>query len=143
MTTPTSAEPSAEPAGGGVRGGFAAFGSIVAGIVLLMNGVLQIFEGVSAISTDRIIVVGQDYTYSWNTTAWGWIHVVLGALIVLIGLAVMGGAQWARLCAIALACLAIIANFLWLPYYPWWSVLLIALNLFVIWALATWQPRRV
>ena len=112
-------------------------------MMLVMNGILQILEGVSALSDDHIIVLGQQYTYQWNPTGWGWIHVALGGLIALVGLAVMTGSEIARVFAIILACLAIITNFLWLPYYPWWSVLLIALNMFVIWALATWQPRRV
>lgn len=142
MATSHTADPAADPPGGGVKTGFAAFGSITGAMILVMNGILQILEGVSALSDDRIIVLGQQYAYQWTPTGWGWIHVVLGALIALIGLAVMTGSDIARVFAIILACLAIITNFLWLPYYPWWSVLLIALNMFVIWALATWQPRR-
>lgn len=133
---------SADPSTGGVKQGFAAFGSIAVGIILLMNGVLQLLEGISAISTDKIMVVGPQYTYQWSTTGWGWVHVILGVIIVLVGLAVMTGAAWARVIAVFVAALSIIANFLWLPYYPWWSVLLIALNMFAIWALATWHPRR-
>ncbi|QDQ98584.1 hypothetical protein [Tomitella fengzijianii] len=128
--------------GGGVRQGFAAFGVIAAGIVLVANGTLQLLEGITAIAADDLIVVGQQYTYQWNTTGWGWVHVVIGALVIIGGFALMTGATWARILAVVLATVAIIANFLWLPYYPWWSLILIALYLYVIWAVANWTPRE-
>ncbi|WP_182346367.1 DUF7144 family membrane protein [Tomitella gaofuii] len=127
--------------GGGVRQGFAAFGTIAAGVVLVANGTLQLLEGISAIAADDLVVVGREYTYQWNTTGWGWVHVVIGALVIIAGAALMTGATWARILAVILATIAIIANFLWLPYYPWWSLILIALYLYVIWAVANWAPR--
>ena len=58
-----------------------------------------------------------------------------------VGIALVTGATWARFTAIVIAGLSIIANFLWLPYYPWWSILIIALDIVVIWAVSTWQPK--
>lgn len=130
-----------ETRGGGVQQGFAAFGVIAAGVVLVANGTLQLLEGITAIAADDLIVAGEQYTYQWNTTGWGWVHVIIGALVIIGGFALMTGATWARVVAVILATVAIIANFLWLPYYPWWSLILIALNLFVIWAVASWTPR--
>ncbi len=85
------------------------------------------------IAADDLIVVGQQYTYQWNATGWGWVHVVIGALVIIAGFTLMTGTTWARVVAVVLATIAIIANFLWLPYYPWWSLILIALYLYVIW----------
>lgn len=84
---------------------------------------------------------GVEYTFKFDFTTWGWIHIVLGVVMLVAGLALMSGATWARVTAIIIAALSIIANFLWLPYYPWWSILIIALDAVVIWAISTWQPR--
>ena len=94
------------------------------------------------VAADDLVVVGKEYIYQWNTTGWGWVHVIIGALVIIAGFALMTGATWARVLAVILATIAIIANFLWLPYYPWWSLILIALYLYVIWAVANWAPRE-
>jgi hypothetical protein len=132
-----------EPEPHPVRRGIAAGTSIAAAILLLTVGVLSIFEGISAVAEDDLIVVGTDYVYKFDTTTWGWIHIVIGILLVVAALGLMTGAMWARVVAIVLAALSIIANFMWLPYYPAWSVLVIALNIVVIWAVATWRPEAV
>jgi hypothetical protein len=132
-----------EPEPHPVRRGIAAGTSIAAAILLLTVGVLSIFEGISAVAEDDLIVVGTDYVYKFDTTTWGWIHIVIGILLVVAALGLMTGAMWARVVAIVLAALSIIANFMWLPYYPAWSVLVIALNIVVIWAVATWRPEAI
>ncbi|MFD6107280.1 hypothetical protein ACFWFQ_31975, partial [Nocardia salmonicida] len=74
---------------------------------------------------------------------WGWIHLALGVLLVAVAIGMLLAATWARIFAYGLAALSIIANFLSLPYYPWWSVIIIAIDLTVIWAVSTWNPHRV
>lgn len=125
-----------------VKQGVAAGTSIGAAIILTTIGILQIFQGIAAVAEDELFVVGIEYTYKFDFTTWGWIHIVLGAVITLVGLVLFTGATWARVAAIVLAALSILANFMWLPYYPWWSILLIALDVVVIWAVSTWNPRR-
>ncbi|AHH14848.1 putative membrane protein [Nocardia nova SH22a] len=125
-----------------VRQGIAAGTSIGAAILLITVGVLSILEGISAVANDKLFVAGLDYIYEFDTTTWGWIHIVLGILLVIAALGLMSGTTWGRVAAITLAALSILANFLWLPYYPAWSILVIALNIVVIWAVATWQPGR-
>lgn len=111
------------------------------GFFLITVGVLQVVQGI-ALAKDDIIVIGVEYTYNWSVTARGWIHLALGVLIAVIGFALVAGATWARVVAIVIAGLSIIANFQWLPYYPWWSVLIIALDVVVIWAVTTWDTGR-
>lgn len=123
-----------------VRDGIAAGTSIGAGILLAVVGVLQIFQGISAVANDDLIVVGPEYTYQFDLTSWGWWHIVLGALAVIIAIGLLAGQTWGRVAAMVIAALSIIANFLWLPYYPWWSILIIAVDIVVIWAVATWRP---
>lgn len=127
---------------GSVKQGFAAGTSIAAAILLVTVGLLQIFQGISAVAKDNVLVFGPEYTYSFDVTTWGWIHLVVGILIALTGFFLMTGATWARIAAIFLAALSIIANFLWLPYYPLWSILIIALDVVVIWAVTTWDTDR-
>lgn len=129
--------------GSPVRQGLAAGTSIGAAILLLTVGVLSIFEGISAVAEDDLFVVGPEYIYQFDTTGWGWIHIVLGAILIICALGLMTGSTWGKVAAIIIAALTIIANFLSLPYYPWWSILIIALSIVVIWAVSTWHPDRI
>ncbi|WP_067897943.1 DUF7144 family membrane protein [Nocardia vaccinii] len=124
-----------------VRQGVAAGASFGAAILLLTVGLLSLLQGISAAVKDNLFVVGVNYTYEFNITAWGWIHIVLGILLILSALGLMTGATWARVTAIIIAALSLLGNFLWLPYYPLWSILVIALDIVVIWAVATWRPQ--
>lgn len=125
-----------------VREGIAAGTSIGAGILLAVVGVLQIFQGISAVANDDLIVVGPEYAYQFDLTSWGWWHIVIGVIMVIIAIGLLAGQTWGRVAAMVIAALSIIANFLWLPYYPWWSILIIAVDVVVIWAVATWRPNN-
>jgi hypothetical protein len=116
----------------GVAVGFTYF----AAIMMMLSGGFEILQGLSAIIKKNLYVVNKDYIYKINVNGWGWIHLILGVIVLLAGIALLGGALWARIAGIAMAALIAIANFLWLPYYPVWAIVLIALNVVVIWALA-------
>jgi hypothetical protein len=118
---------------------FAAGASIGAAALLVVVGVLSVLQGISAVAKDEVFVAGIDYIYKFDTTTWGWIHIVVGALLLAAGFGLFTGATWARIVTIIAASLSIVANFLWIPYYPWWSIALIALNIVVIWAVSTWD----
>ena len=122
-----------------VQQGFAAVGVIGAAILLLVGGILELLQGISAVAKDDLFVVGPEYVYQLNLTAWGWIHIVLSIVAIAIAIGMFTGAAWARVGAICIASLSIIINFLWLPYFPWWSILVIAIDLVIIWAVATWR----
>lgn len=112
-------------------------GMVFAATIMLTLGIWQIIVGIAAIAEDDFFVVAPNYTYEIDTTAWGWIHLALGAVVAVTGFFLFTGAAWARVVGIGLAILSAIANFLFLPYYPLWALLVIALDVFVIWALAT------
>jgi hypothetical protein len=99
-------------------------------------------EGISAIVNDELLVIGPDYVYRFNTTTWGWIHIVVAILLGAVAIGLILGRTWAKVAAIVLACVSIVLNFLWLPYYPVWSIVVIALDVIVIWAVATWDTSR-
>jgi hypothetical protein len=113
-----------------------------AGVMMIFGGAMAIFEGISAIAKDDVFVTTANYAYTFNLTSWGWIHLVLGVLVVLAGAALFSGAMWARVTGIVLAGLSMIANFMWLPYYPVWAIVLIAVDAFVIWALCVGTGRE-
>jgi hypothetical protein len=107
-----------------------------AGLILLMGGVLALLQGISALAKDEVYVRTRDYTYSFDLTTWGWIHLLLGVAAIAVGLAIMAGQTWGLLTGIAVAVLSAIANFLFLPQYPLWALVLITLDVAVIWALS-------
>lgn len=150
MTTQPSAQaPGAGPTGAHaapdeqpVKQAFAGGAAIAAAALLLTAGVITLFQGISAVAEDEVFVAGPQYTYELDLSSWGWVHIVFGILLILTSLALMTGATWARIVAIGLAALSIVVNFLWLPYYPLWSILIIALDIVIIWAVATWNTGR-
>jgi hypothetical protein len=110
-------------------------GALFAGVMMIMIGVFQIVAGIAAIAEDDFYVKTEDYVFNLDVSAYGWIHLLLGLLVVFAGWAVIAGRVWGGMVGIGLATLVAIANFLWIPYYPFWSILTIALAVWVIWAL--------
>lgn len=146
MATAEIRRSNAKGAGGSGGGGGTAvwrFGWITfAAVMMIFSGVMAIIEGAAAIAKDDVFVATRNYAYKFDLTSWGWIHLVLGILVVLAGLALFRGSLWARIVGVFLAGLSLIANFMWIPYYPFWAFVLIAVNIFVIWALCTGTSRE-
>ena len=120
--------PPREPANHPVRQGFAVGTTFAAAILLLTAGIVALLQGIAAVADNNLFVVGINYTYKFDITTWGWIHIILGIIGIVVALGLFTGAVWARAAAIVIASLSIIANFLWMPYYPLWSILVIALD---------------
>ncbi|MDL5201439.1 hypothetical protein [Streptomyces sp. ALI-76-A] len=110
---------------------------VFAGVLMIFGGLMTLFAGIAAIADDDVFVATRNYVFEFDLTGWGWIHLIMGVVITLAGAALFRGATWARVVGVALAGLAMLANFLWLPYAPFWAVVLIVINGFVIWALCT------
>ncbi|WP_055530497.1 DUF7144 family membrane protein [Streptomyces graminilatus] len=109
--------------------------TIFAAIMMIFGGIMAIFEGISAIAKDDVFVTTRDYTFQWSLTGWGWMHLILGIVVTLAGVALFSGKLWARIIGITLAGLSMLANFAWLPWYPFWAITLIVVDGFIIWAL--------
>ncbi|MEV6315725.1 hypothetical protein [Streptomyces sp. NPDC051776] len=108
---------------------------VFAAVMLILTGLLGVFRGIMGIAEDDIFVSTPNYVFEFDVTGWGWLHLILGALAVLVGFGLFTGALWARIGGVALAGLALIVNFLSIPYYPFWAIVLMALDAFIIWAL--------
>jgi hypothetical protein len=115
--------------------GWALSGVVFAASVLTMVGLFQVIAGLVAIFDDEFFVVARNYTFDLDTSAWGWIHLLLGILLVVTGFGLFSRQTWAGVTAIFLAVLTAVENFFFIPYYPFWSILVIALAVWVIWAL--------
>jgi hypothetical protein len=115
--------------------GFAVFG----GSMMIVIGIFQIVVGLTAIFEDSFYVLADNYLFGFDVNTWGWIHLALGVLVAAGGVAVLAGQFWARVLGVVLASLSAIANFLFLPYYPLWSMLIIATDVAVIWALTRYS----
>jgi uncharacterized membrane protein len=115
--------------------GWALSGVVFAASILTMIGLFQVIAGLVAIFDDEFFVVARNYTFDLDTSAWGWIHLLLGILLIVTGYGLFSRQTWAGVTAIVLAMLTAIENFFFIPYYPFWSILVIALAVWVIWAL--------
>jgi hypothetical protein len=108
---------------------------VFAAIMLVLIGAFHALAGIVAIVDDEFLVVGEEYTFKFDVTAWGWIHLILGIVILAAGLAIFTGNALARTVGVVVAVISAIANFMWIPYYPVWSIVIIALDIAIIWAL--------
>jgi hypothetical protein len=115
-------------------------GVTLAGVLMLCGGILAVLQGIAAIARDDVHGRIGHYVYELDVTRWGWIHLVVGALVAATGWGVLTGAAWARPAGLALVSLALVAQFLFLPYAPLWALVMVALDVFVLWALASWTP---
>ena len=113
----------------------AAGGYVFAGVILIIVGCFQAIAGLAALFDDEFYAVTPNYILEFDTTTWGWIHLLLGLLVAFAGYALFAAKTWARVVAVTLAVLSAIANFIFIPYYPFWAILIIALDIWVIWAL--------
>jgi hypothetical protein len=117
--------------------------ALFAGIMMVISGILDFFYGIMAAAHNDIYVSTPNYVFRFNAASWGWIHIVLGVLLVVVGGGVLMGRGWARMVGMFIVALAAIGNFLSIPYYPLWSLVLLAIDVFVIWGLATSDPDEV
>jgi hypothetical protein len=113
--------------------------SLFAGILMIIGGVFNAMEGIVALARNEIYVATPRYLFAFDLTTWGWIQLILGIVVAIAGVGVITGQLWGRLVGITLAALSMLANFAFIPYYPLWSLSIIALNVFVIWALCVYN----
>ena len=113
--------------------------TVAAAAFMVIGGVWHALTGIAALLHDEVYINAPEYTYSFDLTGWGWTYLLLGILVAGAGFAVLKGQMWARIVGILLAGLSMIVNFMFLPHYPLWSLVIIAVDVGVIWALATYR----
>lgn len=117
------------------RSGWAVGWIYFAAVMLMLIGVFHAVAGIVAIANDEFYVVAHKWVFQFDATTWGWIHLIGGIIVFFAGIGVLSGNVAARTVGVIVAGISAIANFLWLPYYPLWSITMIAVDVAVIWAL--------
>jgi hypothetical protein len=108
---------------------------VFASVMMIIAGSLNAFHGLVAIVNDEWVVWGNRANLYLDLTEWGWVHLIVGALVVLAGFGLLTGNVLARAVAVLVAGISIVANFLFMPAYPVWALTIIAIDVFVIYAL--------
>lgn len=106
-----------------------------AATMMILIGVFHVIAGLVAIFDDTFYVATRNYVFQFDATQWGWIHLVVGVLVGIAGGYLLTGSIVARTVGVIMAGLSAIAGFAWLPYYPVWGVVIVAVAVSVIWAL--------
>jgi hypothetical protein len=115
--------------------------AVFAGVILFMAGWLNFFYGLGGVLNDEVVTVQGQGVVIWDFTAWGWIHMILGAIMVLTGVGLFMAQGWARGIAVVFATLNAIAQIGLITAFPLFSITLIALDVIVIYQLtARWEP---
>jgi hypothetical protein len=110
---------------------------VFAGVMLLLLGGFQAIQGIVAIFRDEYyLTTTAGLVLTVDYTAWGWTHLLLGAIAILAGVGVLGGQTWARVVGIIIAVVSALANMMFLAAYPVWGTIVIAIDVLVIYALA-------
>jgi hypothetical protein len=112
--------------------GWAIFGAVM----LLIAGTFQSIAGFTALFNDDYYLVGSDgLVVHMDYTAWGWVHVAIGVLLLIGGVSLLSGGVTGRIVGVVAAALSAIANLMFLAAYPVWSAGIIALDVLIIYAI--------
>jgi hypothetical protein len=112
--------------------------SVFAASMMVVVGFLQFFEGLIAlVNGNDLLLRTPNYVFQFDASVWGWTHMIIGILLAAAGAFIFSGNPVARGVGVFVAGLSAILNFLWLPYYPFWALTVLALDVFVIWGLAS------
>ena len=109
--------------------------TVFAAIMLMVQGGWWIMAGLIALFNSEFYVVGQEYIFQLDVTSWGWIHLIVGVVLVAAGFGLFSGAVWARTVGVLVAAIAMLIAFAWMPWYPLWAVLFVVISAAVIWSL--------
>lgn len=109
---------------------------IFAGVILLISGIFSIVQGIVAVvGPNSYYLVTEGSLFVFDVAGWGWWNIIIGVLLSLTAVALMAGQTWARVVAVILVIISAIGQLLLIPAQPWWSIIVIAIEILVIYAL--------
>lgn len=118
------------------------YGMIIFAVVLLVTvGCFNLIDGIAAVANSHVFTAHATYVIG-NLRAWGWIILILGALQILAALGILAGNQFARWLAVALVSLNALGQMFFIPAYPFWSLMIIAVDVVALWGLCTYGSRE-
>ena len=110
--------------------------------LLIVGGILQILQGWAAVTSNQVYAPAPGRAVVMSLTAWGWVHLIIGIVAIAVAIGLFYGQRWARWAGMAIAGLQALAQFLFLPFYESWSIVILALDVAIIWALATYRSDK-
>jgi hypothetical protein len=114
--------------------------TIFVAVVLLIVGSLDALYGLAAILNDDVVIVGGEGALIVDITTWGWVHLILGSIMILSGIGLFAGSAAARVAAIFFVAVNAVAQIVWFPAAPLWAFLMIILDVTIIYQLtARWE----
>ena len=105
--------------------------------MMILIGAFHAIAGLAGILEDEFYAVTPNYVLEFDATTWGWVHLIGGVIVLFAGFSVFKGAVWARTVGVIIAAVSALVSFAWIPVYPVWSIIVIAIDVAVIWALTT------
>lgn len=109
---------------------------VFAGVILLISGIFNAVQGlVALIGPNSYYVATEESLWIFDVNGWGWWNLIVGVLLMLTAFALFAGQTWARIVAVILVILNAIGQLLLVPAQPWWSFILIAIDVLVVYAL--------
>lgn len=106
-----------------------------AGFLMMLSGVFQMIAGFTALFKDDVYLVTERSLVAFDYSQWGWVHLLFGLFLFLTALSLMAGNMWGRVVGVILATFSAIANFAFISAYPIWSITVIVIDIFIIYAL--------
>ncbi len=113
----------------------AGIGVMFAATMLIVTGIMQVFLGLAAVANDEFFVTFPSYVLTFDVSTWGWVHLALAAVMLVAGFSLFSGSRVAGFVAAIIALISAMANFAFIPHHPIWATLIIAFDVFVIWAI--------
>ena len=108
---------------------------VFAGTMMIIAGAFNIIQGLVAVAKDEFYDVTPNHLVTFDLTQWGWIHLIMGVILLLIGLALFKESMWAVIAGMIVVSINMITQFAFMSAYPVWSIVAIAVDLMVLWAL--------
>lgn len=105
-----------------------------ASVMLYLAGLFHIIAGIAALVNDKFYVVTPQAVWAFDITQWGWIHILGGILAIVAAVSLMQGKGFGRTIAVVVALASAVVNMAFLPAYPIWSLLILAVDVLVIYA---------
>ena len=99
---------------------------------MIIGGILGVLQGIGLVAGGTHYVEPADYWINTNVSTWGWAHLIVGLVVLAAGFGVISGAAWARWLGIIFVSIQAIWNFLYIPFNPWASIVLILIDFWII-----------
>ena len=105
---------------------------VFASVMMVLIGMFMIVDALIALINDEVYLVTENQLVAFDFTTWGWIHLVIGSIVMLGGFALTSGALWARLLGVLLAVGSAVSQVGLIQAYPFWSLLIVFFNVFEV-----------